>query len=235
MLIHRLRDGDAYSEIAAELYARGYTYGGLLLNHPAKDPSKRTIVDTSFFTPSDLIVLTTRAPLDDDEEDRKVVKRSGNSLERKLFRSLRKGFKVCARPMIQLTKRLAVRLPEEFAERAEIQFIVYAGATYKRWRKHGRRHWGTPEQKNLTALYLLYVRHAWPDGPGLLTTFGMGGSESLLWAYLLRTKFPELLELDASKFVLAELETEEINLSPRDITLSFVDNWNVQILLNTPL
>ena len=36
--------------------------------------------------------------------------------------------------------------------------------------------------------------NAWPDGPSLLLSFGMGGVETLIWNLLLRTQHSSLLE-----------------------------------------
>src|SRR5438270_9800584 len=84
--IHQLRDGDAFAELSATLYPRGYQYGGLLLNLPSEKPPEPIPVDVSFLTSSDLVVLTTRPPIDDEEEgDKHYVRRSYTKFEQDIF------------------------------------------------------------------------------------------------------------------------------------------------------
>jgi hypothetical protein len=83
----------------------------------------------------------------------------------------------------------------------------------------------------VTAVYLAYLAHAWPGGPGLLAAFGIGGTETLGWCYLLATRFRELV--CTVPFVMAEIEAKEPPGRPH--TIDFVDGWNVRLLAPSPV
>ena len=91
--IHQLRDGDAFSELAAALYSRGYRYGGLFLNLPPDEPEKELSVDVSSLTSADLLVLNTRPPIHDREEEvNRPVPESFTDLEKLIFQVLKRYF-----------------------------------------------------------------------------------------------------------------------------------------------
>lgn len=236
LLLHRLRDGDASMELAAILYSLDYEYGGLVLNFPADAASEPLHVDTSFLTSNDLLVLSTRPPLDDESGGaKKYVTPSHTSLEKKVFKVMRGYLSICTRDHVRLTSFLAGRLPDELANRGDLEFHQNVGASYKGLKKYEDLRWQKPDDLSRTAAYLVYTSPLWDNGPRLLCVFGMGGTEGLIWAYLLRTKYwRELkIELDAPRFVMAEMITEKLPLRPT--TLAFADNWDVDILLNTTL
>ena len=72
----KIRDGAAFSELSAPLAKLGYEYGNILFNSPF-DPKKDKKLGPEhfkFIKPNDLIVLTTRPPLDDRKHgDKKPV------------------------------------------------------------------------------------------------------------------------------------------------------------------
>ncbi len=236
LLPHQLRDGDAFIELSPVLYSSGYSYGGLLLNFPSRMPGGAIEFDLTSLKSSDLLLLTTRPPIDDDpEEDQRFIDRGSTPLEQEILRHLRHGcFKQCSREVLALQPHLARQLPREYANRARIEFSKnvrpsYPGATYKRLsRRHGSQRPSDMQQR--TAVYLLSTQQVWRGGPGLLTAFGMSGIETLAWAYLLRTKFAKLLS--APRFVMAEILIRAVPPKPND--LSFADDWEVTILLDVP-
>src|SRR5436305_12890145 len=133
---HQVRDGAAFAELTARLYSNGYDYGGLLLNYPADDLQQTVQIDTSFLRPDDLLVLTTRPPLDDEKHrDHKQLKRSHTSLEEQIFETLRRYFEICARSHIRLSRLVAEQLGN-FANRADIEFFQKADAlsSYKSYK-----------------------------------------------------------------------------------------------------
>jgi hypothetical protein len=232
--LHQLRDGDAFIELAAVLHKRGYEYGGLILNYPAASSTQTTTVDTSFLTASDLLVLTTRPPLHDAVRQLKnPILRSYTSLEQRVLAAFDAYFEVCARDQIKLAGPLAKKLAADVADRSVIEFTQHRGARYSRLRKYEdfeKWHQGPPER---TSAYLIYTPPLWQDGPPLLATFSIGGPESLLWAYLLRTRFQAYVALEAPRFVMAEIHLQE-RPSPLH-TLAFADHWQVDVLLDIPV
>jgi hypothetical protein len=228
---HQLRDGDAFAQLSEVLYSRGYQYGGLLLNYPATDTSKTRKIDTSFFESSDVIVLTTRPPLNIEEKDgRKPVLRSHTSLEVKIFRVLKRHFEICLRSWVKLSKSLALKLPEEYANRADIQFTHYGGASYQSLTRYGILSREYRKYPNLTSLYYIFTGEIWQNGPRVLCAFGVGGTDSLIWGHLLRTKFRQEVTLDRPKFIMVEIQTGKI--PPQADSLSFADDWETKVLLN---
>jgi hypothetical protein len=231
---HQLRDADAFNEISALLNQKGYTYGGLILNFPPKKGARPRRVDTSFVTSNDLIVLTTRPPLDDEKaKGKKLISRSHTTLENKVFAALRPYLRSCTRLIVELSPRLAEQLPVAVANRACIEFKGGYGATYKSYSSHGLLSMQKAGFPSRTAMYLVHPPKRHKDDPDILCAFGMGGTETLIWAYLLRTKFPDKLTLDAPRFVMAELTTHRVPLAPIDF--SFADTWQVEFLLDVPL
>jgi hypothetical protein len=226
--LHALRDGDAFAELAAALYEQHGKYGGLILNFPVSDdnPGPPTL------GLSDLLVLTTRPPLNDDDFDRKYIKRSGTELEKSILQTVGLYFSVCRRSYVKLSEDMAAKL--KYANRGEIQFSMYAGAYYKRHRTPYTRSrelhkWEKPAKSTVTAAFALLTR-LWDGGPRLLSAFGMDGVSTLIWCYLLRTVHPNLLDLETPRFVMAEMIASPLPEAPP--TLSFAKDWRIDILLD---
>jgi hypothetical protein len=239
--VHETRDGDAFLQIAALLYAKGYEYGRLVLNYPqgrqnASIQPPIQLIDESFLKPSDLLVLTTRPPLDKEaDEIHKIdILRSFISLENKVFGVLRQYFEFCSAVNVVLAKNFAQRLnpPTNMARAA---FEIYGRGMLV---GHGYYSSGMPALKpqapNLAILYLLYLEETWETGPRLLITFGMRGITTLAWAYRLRKGLSALPDpFKGSKFVIAQMEVGKIPETLHD--LSFTDDWQIDILVNCPL
>ena len=223
--LHELRDGDAALQVASVLHDLGYQYGGLLLNRQG-DPNSPVIVNDSFLQSGDLLLLTTRPPMHDAEDQRRAPRqRSYTSLEQKIFNCLEYYFAHCSGIEVNLAPSVSSRLPKELAKKQAIVFKEYGRAVCISRRGHESR-----EQGLTTIMYMTYTRETWPSGPGLLTLFGMGGPETLVWSHLLRTKFHHLV--CSRSFVMVEVK--EI-VPPDETSLSFADRWDARILLEIPL
>ena len=241
--IHQLRDGDAFLELSAALYSRGYKYGGLLLNLPSEKPPDPYPVDVSFLTPSDLVILNTRPPIDDiEEEDKHLVRRSYTSLEDEIFKAVTaRYFEKCARSHIVLSEALARQLPTEFKDRANMLFHQYNDGSYIAHGEYDTEPSQSPPNQKLTAVFLIQIPAIWEGGPGLLAAFGMAGIETLAWNYLLRTRFlrrgrqvaQKTDWLDSYQFLMAEVLLSRVPKKPT--SLSFVEKWQVQPILSIPL
>ena len=115
----------------------------------------------------------------------------------------------------------------EIAKRGSIEFRQHRGSAY--------RTYGSPVTREfrkfqlcdaLTAVFLIWVEHAWPGGPGLLAAFGMGGTETLVWCHRLATEYRHLL--CTTPFVMAEMRMAP--LPERPTTMDFARSWEVTIL-----
>jgi len=227
---HQVRDGDAFAELSPVLLARGWNYGGIVFNYPADTEGDRSKDFSATIGDSDLLVLTTRPPLSDRPlREKKVVTPSGTWLEERIFDALRSYFSHCSRAEVALQSRLASQLPRDYSNRAILNFYISTEAAYKMaisYKEAGPyAHWN----ENTTASYLTYTDALWKGGPRLLAVFCMSGTMGLIWAYLVRTRFPELL--DGPRVVVAEMKRQgPLPRSPLD--LSFADQWEVNLVLN---
>lgn len=238
LYLHQLRDGQAFSELAAVLAAQGHYYGGVIFNYPGAG-LKGTL---SGFGPSDVLVMASRPPLSDGEngEEEQVehrrIERSHNDLEKIILSRVRRYLEICSRKVIKLTKEMADKLPVEAKCKAEIQFCTgnTRKANYVRYRMYGSKRWQNPLEAteiNRTAAYLLYTPPLWDNGPSLIVSFGLSGPENLIWNHLVRIQHPELLE--SPRFVMAEMTLGDIPTPP--ISLAFSDKWDIDIILNSQI
>jgi hypothetical protein len=228
-LLHALRDGDAFAELEAVLLKDDYDYHGLILNFPSPDLK----IEHPSFLPSDLVVLTTRPP-SLDEMGKKHMTPSGEELERPILNVVDQYFKQHSRSHVKLSSEMAARL--EKPDRGEIEFRQHHGAHYLRYRmpyvrKRDQSRWQKPDKTTtITAAFVLFT-NLWNGGPLFLNAFGMDGPTTLIWCYLLRTRFSELLK--PHRFVMAELTTDPFPRRPQ--SLAFADDWKVEILLKHEL
>lgn len=180
----------------------GYDYGGPLFNFPAtgsegEGAKARTLDDREILLgEDDLLLLQTRPPMDDlDVGCRRPIQPSETPLERRLFADdgpLRKWFTRCARSEIVLSNAAADISPE-IRRRQRMWFRQHGGAACQSY-SSARGQWTYPEKSDpWTVAFLVYAEHAWPGGPKLLASFGMGGTATLVWATLLADRFADLL------------------------------------------
>lgn len=230
-LLHALRDGDAFAELEPALLKEGYDYHGLILNYPAPDFKR----ESPALSDSDLIVLTTRPPTPyESETEQRHMTLSGEELEKSILSVVNLYFRQHTRSHMKLSNEMADQLTKP--DRGEIEFRVRNGAHYKRHKmpyakKRDQMIWQTRTNETaLTAAFLLFT-NLWTGGPLLLNAFGMDGPTTLIWCYLLRTRFPEFLK--PHQFVMAELTTEPFPRKPED--LSFAKDWAVDILVKQEL
>ncbi len=230
--VHELRDGDAFAELAMLLATPRCHYGGLLVNYPSPSAD----VQASALTDTDLLVLTTRPPLTDDELDSRPIRRSGTELERIVLETVRTAFRVCRRSYIVLSEDMVGHLPEPFRNRGELEFTLNGPACYKRYRTPYTKnkidhHWHVEPSESLrTSAFVLYGRM--PTGTMLLNVFSMDGPGTLIWCYLLRTRLPQLVK--SPRFAMVEMVPSG-PIPERPPNLSFADTWEVNVLLDHPL
>ena len=230
MRAHQLRDGDAFLELLPLLNQHGYQYEGLLLNPPSNKREEAPVVDISFLSTDDLIVLTTRPPLHDLKvRDKRLIRRSYTNLEELIFAAIKPKYLTrSARSRIVLSESIAQKLKPEFKNKADIVFHSSVSSSYLRYRKsEDEPYHNHPGRDERTAVYLIQVPAVWPNGPKLLVSFAMAGTETLVWNHLLRTRFSDWL--DAYEFLIAEVVLGPVPEKPVD--LSFAKDWEVTPML----
>ncbi len=191
----------------------------------------------SSFNKGDIIVMTTRPPIDGEDKERLIIPRSNTLLEMKILNSLKKYFRYCSRQQVTIEEPFSKHFIREYDDRAHIEypahgrhignfsFARYTGTIggdshHKQWMGDDLR----------TAFYCLYVREIWENGPDLLVSFGMTGACGLIWAYCIRTKYPYLL--NSPRIAVAEMRVEMNKIPIAPPSLSFIDELDIKLILN---
>jgi hypothetical protein len=209
-----LRDGGGFAELLAALTALGARHGDIWFNHKPRQEDP----EAGFrrFGRNDLLVMPTRPPLHDKGEGqpRRHLRPSNTSFEHLVHAPFQLFFKRCARNAVTLAEEPAKRLPPDKQNRRSTTYYQYTRnglevtwAFYKSL--EGRKPPGSKDRT--TAVFLAHVPALWQEGPALLSAFGMGANETLLWCHILRTRKNDLLRdvLSSSvpRFIMCELWT----------------------------
>jgi hypothetical protein len=209
-----LRDGGGFAELMAAMIRLGAGMGDIWFNHK---PREEDVAETfRRLTNKDMIVLPTRPPLHDKGEGqpRRHLRPSSTALERAIHEPFHLLFRRCARNSVALAEEPARLLDPDKKNRRTTTYYQYTRnglevtwAFYKTL--EGRK--PTAARDRTTAVFLVYVPQIWANGPGLLSAFGMGANETLLWCHLLRTRMNHLLvdvlKSPTPRFVMCELTT----------------------------
>jgi hypothetical protein len=186
--LHLVRDSMAFVEYTETIYKCGYTWGDTILNlfWEKKYGPEATLTDQPEFDPDDLIVVTTRCPLDDDETSgRRRILRSNSLLENTILNTVRNCF---------LERSLRGEVTLKHALREARKREGYPAGTFKFSERNGVAH---PVNKLVGFLafapHLLEPGTLKPTGPKLLVSFAVGGVENVIWARALRTSHADLL------------------------------------------
>jgi hypothetical protein len=181
---HRLRDGSMILDLSPKLYSSGYQFGGVLLNLPPEVPDRRRQPSKPNLTSSDLLVLPTRPPLDDDPQDRRTIVKSCTPLETHVHEAIRRFFRYLDRGTATLSDEAVAKLEPEQRNFGSIVFSIFGGGEV-------RYLTGAGEERTLpastTVAFLASCPSIGTGGPRLLAAFGAGGRETLAWGFLLRT------------------------------------------------
>jgi hypothetical protein len=221
----KIRDGAAFSEISAPVAKLGYEYGNILFNSPI-DPKKDKKLGPEhfrFIKPDDLLVLTTRPPLDDGAHgDKKYLARSFTHLEDQVFLECRKYLAVCARSHVQLSSAVGADF-----EGFDFVFYQHYDARLKYSRRLRKPRSKTPKGSEIALGFFLRTPSIPVYGCGLLACFGMGGWETLIWNRIVRTRYSDWVRRPL--FVVGQFDLKGLPENPP--TLAFADKIKVEILL----
>lgn len=199
--IHMLRDGNSFNFVSS-CVAREFTDCGIILNLPP-GVYKKEGPDFGPLPPikhDDLLVLATRPPIDDDEDDRRSISESASEIEEAIFKELKKVFEYCSRKTVLLSEAFMEDLDASSRKYATVQFNVNknaywnrhssirSGDRWKRFHKLGKLQAAANPRKTLG--YLVYIPEIpFGENPSLLTSFGMNGTSNLLWNFAVKTHF----------------------------------------------
>ncbi len=233
---HQVRDGAAFAEIAGLLSEFDMRYGGLILNLPSSDKGNPISYEKLRLTPNDLLVLTTRPPLDDEnEDDKKRVARSGSILEDRVIKLLRPFLSICSRSRIALSREVLDRFNDRAAlrpTRMHFRQNKWSWCYEIKHYKEPKENW--KESAPRTFAFMLST-HAHRGNPKIFAAFGMGGTETLLWTRWLRTKGSKFvrsaLQAKGGAIVLAQLAPAEC-LPPEPCAEALSAKWTVEVLAN---
>ena len=238
--LHQQRDSASFIELIPLLSRKGYEFDDAHLNFPSKDGMAPPSPDMPLPGKGELLVMTTRPTLNNDhEDDFLIIQGSDSPLENRIITAVRPHFSACSRREVILSPRYMNAFKKNYEDRCSTTYTAKGKKTkylniarYQATVNKNKsiRKW-THQDGIRTGAYLLYIREAWESGPDVLVCFSMTGSIGLIWAYLVRTKFPYLL--DKPVIAMSELIIGDIPDRPTD--LSFTLDWDVQILLDKKL
>jgi len=242
---HQLRDGDAVIELMPALESLGCEYEGVFINWPCPPTEDKSLSDFDILNlnESDILLLTTRPPIDDRVHDLRPLRKSGTALEMEIFKVLeQRCFKCCSRKEVSLRESVGRRLSTEYRNRSVIAFEVKGqDAGYRGVYGGERQQRYEPWTEQMSAGYIVHVPLG-EKGPRLLAVFGMSGTMTLLWAYRLN-KLRDVLEkaLSGPSFTMAEIvrpgpipsersDSKAEKDAARPVDFGFCLNWDLKII-----
>ena len=250
--LHMLRDSTACLHLA-DLVNRRYNYGGILYNLPPDiyKRQKPKVSQLSHLSRNDLILLTTRPPLNDRQGyHKRWIFQSGSDLENIILQNMKMFFVHCDRRHIILSNKIASKFKsrDDSSYRAII-FDIYIDAyiAYKA-NVDNLGYLENPINKvsnsKATIGFIVYIPQLIKknakkiDTPGVLSVFSLNGTMTLVWSYFVWAKYSNLInEIISSKkprIILAKFKPEISNdIIPTD--LSFVDSMECEIKIDVIL
>jgi hypothetical protein len=236
---HMLRDNTACLFLS-EVIKKKYDFGGVLYNLPTEIffPEKRMndLIFSSLpnLSSKDLILHTTRPAMNDDKEnDKRWIFKSGSELEKTILKNMEVFFLYCNTQYIILSKKVkydglyrAIKFNLRIDAYIACKANVYDHLSLEKISKKNKS-----SKTNKTVGYIIYIpklinNNAKNIGsPGVLSVFGLNGTMTHIWSYLVLTKYPDLIKeiISSSKprIILAEFSPKIPNdIIPSD--LSFV-------------
>jgi hypothetical protein len=251
--LHMLRDSAACLHLA-DLVNGKYNYGGILYNMPPAiyQIQKSRLSQLSALSHNDIILHTTRPALNDHQSKlKRRLFRSGSELENIILRNMSKFFLHCDRKRISLSDTVADKFQsKDDSSYRSILFDIYVDA-YVAYKANvdNLKDLKNPKNKATNADsaigYIVYIPKLINENTkevvcsGVLSVFSLDGSMSLVWSYLVLTKYSNLINKMISsnkpRIILAKFKP----ITPNDIIpsdLSFVvDSADCEIKIDVSL
>lgn len=224
------RDVLAAHEVAAALYLQGYAPGEAYLNYPPTQFGSQEImrVDRSRIAPGDLLLTPTRPSRDEQGCGRKWVRPGQTDLEREIQAAWDLYCIAIERYYVRLHPRLHPLVVPAYEDRREVFFLERRGAPYKASRaRRGRKDRGREPR---SAAFLVRIPRLGENGPAYIGIFAMDGVCTLVWAYLLRHRYSDLLKREG--FTMVELVQGPI--PDRAPDMSWADAWQAEEIVHEP-
>jgi hypothetical protein len=233
---HQQRDLLAAVELEHAFCRLGYRHGEQIFNQPPRrgprkpPPGQFFPLDVAFVAPEDLLLLTTRLPMNDlHAGPRRKVARAYTDLENRLFLAFKRYVDYCARTHVVLSEFAQGLLFPGFESRREMTFRQRGyGAPYDELNDMaGRGMRKVREKRRRSVVFLVQIEHAWVGGPGCVLSFGVDGCTTSLWNYRLARDFRHFLGKPG--FVMAEVELGRL---PEHCTdMRWCLEWKVEPIL----
>lgn len=240
--LHQVRDLTILAEITDLLYNAGYSYEDTFLNYPGMKDLESGLIQ---FEKDDLMILTTRPPLSDLHQKRKIY-RTDHVYEKQMLEQIRTCFISLSRQKLYLTNSISSKLKKGFKNRASIAFYANTNdynksAGYRELSGYGLdiernwKNWRTISEKQKSCAFIILFQKR-GILPKMLHVFGMGGEEGLIFSRMLRNGLWKKLKIDLDgpeRFIMVELEMEIPEKYPT--SLGFVKDLHYDVILDTLL
>jgi hypothetical protein len=177
--LQRTRDSGAFGLIAAMLGNLRYRLGPPIFNFPR---TPRGV--PRWLRKRDLIVMTTRPPLNRDKHKKKIDI-SESELEREIFYRLGRVFKHCSRSRVEVSDVVKNQFAGKRKKWMSVDFEVNSGGSVKYARS-------TPS--SYTTLGYIVFMPTLSKRQNVISLWGAGGTETYVLAYLASTRLKMTLE-----------------------------------------
>lgn len=226
------RDAFAAQYPISLLAREGYELGDAFLNFPEQPLPWRRLTraeyaefDESRLRPHDLLLETTRFPLNDPVRNRKRVPRGFTKLEAKLGDFWSQFFDYVDRGNVALNADVEGSLLSGCEAYVNMELQMVGGADVRFVDGAGYR--GAPPFPG-SVVFFLRTDQAWENGPGLFAAFGMDAEATAVWNWMLCTRLRELTRRRG--FFMAALERPKVR-DTRGWYSEIVSDWKAQLVL----
>jgi hypothetical protein len=250
---HELRDGDAYCSLLPAFIRLGHESGTPLINHPLSGRAPDTsLADMAFLTEDDLLVITSRPPIDDKRSTggAKVSNPSNTVFEQEVLFPVLTGYlKYCSRKQVTLNTRCATPLEDPYQNRKDLNYFIKPDQKKGRYEASYQMGAGGGQYEpfkadRTTAAYLIHTppleMPGGRKGPRVLVSFGLSGTVGYIFAHHLCEQrlepFQGLLEdiLRGPGFAMVEI-TVTRDVPAFYTTLDFSDDWKYKLITKRPV
>lgn len=219
-LMHQVRDGDAFAELAVLYTKKNLNFSGVFFNYQSREGLKVELSE------NDLVVVTTRPPLNND--GKKNIPLTNGHIESLLLKRIGSYIRFCSRKKIWLSDLAIGKMGNHFQDKGILEFSCKEEGLYTII--------DDETKKKTISKTMFYYFHLPPDGDipfQICFSFGVSGILTLCWNHILRTRFSEILSIGKPCFIMAEATIDSLPQMP--LTLDFCKNIKIDIVANAEL